>query len=144
MLDTPSNLRSAQDNAQGFIVWSKLRAVSPKAFIHKHRINAFALTGRRLRYLYTQGAATLCPGLIAGCPYRAWPTGTYVPQGAATLCPGLIAYWAYSPFPPTHIFCPLPLPVTFGSGRFQMQPINPGCHSASLHFALGYALFGLY
>ena len=31
------------------IVWSKLRAVSPKAFIHKHRINAFALTGRGLR-----------------------------------------------------------------------------------------------
>ena len=28
-----------------------------------------------LRVRDTQGAASLCPGLIAGCPYRAWPTG---------------------------------------------------------------------
>ena len=37
--------------------------------------NAFALSGRMLRVRYTQGAASLCPGLIAGCPVRALPTG---------------------------------------------------------------------
>ena len=33
----------------------------------------------------TQGAASLCPGLIAGCPYRAQPTGTHVPRASLRL-----------------------------------------------------------
>ena len=34
---------------------------------------AFALAGRKLGTDYnTQGAASLCPGLGAGCPFRAY------------------------------------------------------------------------
>ena len=44
--------------------------------------DAFALSGRMLRVRYTQGAASLCPGLIAGCPYRALPTESRIPQVA--------------------------------------------------------------